>query len=81
MDLALLVGGIGAIGMGLGIETQAAFLLMSIPAGAGLGLTWSYASVVTQAAVPPDKAGGASGVVSRCSSASPAWPSPSRRRR
>jgi len=63
MDVALLIGGIGAIGMGLGVDTQAAFLLMSIPAGAGLGLTWSYASVVTQAVVPPDKAGGASGVV------------------
>jgi hypothetical protein len=32
-------------------------------AGFGLGLGWAYTSVATQAAVPPDKAGAASGVV------------------
>ena len=63
MDVALLVGGAGAIGMGLCVDSDVGFLLLSIPAGAGLGFTWSFASVVTQAVAPPAKAGAASGVV------------------
>ncbi|HEX3456204.1 MAG TPA: hypothetical protein VHS03_16400, partial [Gaiellaceae bacterium] len=63
MCVALFVGGAGAIGMGLCIDSDVAFLLMSVPAGAGLGLTWSFASVVTQSVAPPAKAGAASGVV------------------
>jgi EmrB/QacA subfamily drug resistance transporter len=63
MDLAMLLGGLGAIGMGLNTSNMALFLVFSLPAGAGLGLCWSYASVVTQAVVPAEKAGAASGVV------------------
>ena len=63
MDVSLLVGGLGAIGMGLGIGSMPFFLLCSLAAGAGTGLCWSFASVVTLAVVPAHKAGGASGVV------------------
>lgn len=63
MDVALLVGGLGVIGMGLGLANMPVFLLCSLAAGAGTGLCWSFASVVTQAVVPAQKAGGASGVV------------------
>jgi hypothetical protein len=63
MDLAMLLGGLGAIGMGLNVGNLGLFLAFSLPAGAGLGLCWSFASVVTQAVVPAEKAGAASGVV------------------
>jgi EmrB/QacA subfamily drug resistance transporter len=63
MDLAMLLGGLGAIGMGLNVGNLELFLAFSVPAGAGLGLCWSFASVVTQAVVPAEKAGAASGVV------------------
>ncbi len=63
MDVALLVGGLGVIGMGLGLGSMPVFLLCSLAAGAGTGLCWSFASVVTQAVAPAQKAGGASGVV------------------
>ncbi len=63
MDLAMLLGGLGAIGMGLSVGNLELFLAFSLPAGAGLGLCWSFASVVTQAVVPAEKAGAASGVV------------------
>lgn len=63
MDVALVIGGLGAIGMGIATGSEAAFLLVSFPAGAGLGFSWSFASVVTQSVAPPEKAGAASGVV------------------
>jgi len=63
MNIAMLLGGLGAIGMGLNLGNIEPFLAFSLFAGAGFGLCWSYASVVTQAVVPPEKAGAASGVV------------------
>lgn len=63
MDVALLVGGIGGIAMGLATGRLAAFLAASVVAGAGYGMCWAYASVVTQSVVPPEKAGAASGIV------------------
>ena len=63
MDVALLVGGAGAIAMGVCTGSTVAFLVVSVPAGAGLGFSWSFASVVTQAIAPAAKAGAASGVV------------------
>ena len=62
MTVALLVGGLGTIGMGL-VDTLALFMFSSAFSGAGLGLCWAFASVVTQAAVPQQKAGEASGTV------------------
>ena len=63
MDVALLVGGIGAIGMGLNVDNVVLYLVFSLPTGAGFGMCWSFASVVTQSVVAPEKAGAASGVV------------------
>jgi EmrB/QacA subfamily drug resistance transporter len=63
MVVALLVGGLGAIGMGLTVHQPAAFFVLSVCGGFGLGLTFSFASVVTQSVVPPEQAGAASGVV------------------
>jgi hypothetical protein len=39
------------------------YMLFSVFAGAGYGLSWAYASVVTQDVVPATKAGEASGTV------------------
>lgn len=63
MNFALLIGGLGAIGMALSIDAMTRFLAFSAMAGFGTGLCWSFASVATQAVVPAQKAGGASGVV------------------
>ncbi len=63
MVVALLVGGLGAIGMGMAVHHSAAFFVLSVCGGFGLGLTFSFASVVTQAVVAPEQAGAASGVV------------------
>lgn len=63
MVAALLVGGAGSIGMGVSVDHSAAFLVLSVLAGSGLGLTFSFASVVTQSIVAPEQAGAASGVV------------------
>lgn len=63
MVCALAVGGFGTMGMGLSVDYSAAFFILSVFSGFGLGLTFSYASVVTQSVVDPDKAGAASGVV------------------
>jgi MFS family permease len=62
MSLALLCGGLGTIAMGL-VNALAAFIVVSIPAGAGFGMSWAFTSVATQAVVPPREAGEASGVV------------------
>jgi hypothetical protein len=39
------------------------FILVAAVCGLGFGLTWAFTSVSTQAVVPPEKAGEASGVV------------------
>jgi EmrB/QacA subfamily drug resistance transporter len=63
MVCALAVGGLGTIGMGVTVDRSVPFFVLSVLSGFGLGLTFSYASVVTQSVVDPDKAGAASGVV------------------
>jgi MFS family permease len=63
MVVALLLGGLGAIGLGLAVHHPTAFFVLSVCGGFGLGLTFSFASVVTQSVVPPQQAGAASGVV------------------
>ena len=63
MVTTLLVGGLGAIGMGLTVDHSAAFFVLSVLGGFGLGLTFSFASVVTQSIVAPEQAGAAAGVV------------------
>jgi MFS family permease len=63
MVMSLLVGGLGAIGMGLAVDHSAAFFVLSVLGGFGLGLTFSFASVVTQSIVAPEQAGVASEVV------------------
>ncbi len=62
MTAALLLGGAGALGMGMsgGLAT---YLALAVIAGLGLGMSWSYTSVITQAVVPAQKAGAASGTV------------------
>lgn len=45
MNLALLIGGLGAIGMALSIDAMTRFLAFSAMAGFGTGLCWSFASV------------------------------------
>jgi EmrB/QacA subfamily drug resistance transporter len=63
MVTALLVGGLGAVGMGVTVDHSTAFFVLSVLGGFGLGLTFSFASVVTQSIVAPEQAGAASGVV------------------
>ncbi len=63
MVSTLLVGGVGAIGMGTTVDHSVAFFVLSVFGGFGLGLTFSFASVVTQSIVAPEQAGAASGVV------------------
>ncbi len=62
MTTALLLGGLGALGMGLS-GSLVAYLVLAVVAGLGLGMSWSYTSVITQAVVPARKAGAASGTV------------------
>jgi MFS family permease len=62
MSVALSTGGAGALAMGLA-EPLAAFVVASFVAGLGLGLSWAFTSVATQAVVPKQLAGVASGVV------------------
>jgi hypothetical protein len=59
---ALTCGGLGTVAMGLS-DDLALFLFFSAFSGAGLGLSWAFASVVTQGVVPAEKAGAASGTV------------------
>ncbi len=63
MVVAMLIGGAGTVGMGLTVNHSVAFFVLSVLSGFGLGLTFSFASVVTQSVVAPEKAGAASGVV------------------
>ncbi len=60
MSVALLSGGVGAIALAGGL---AVFILGSVFGGLGFGMTWAFTSVSTQAVVPAQKAGEASGVV------------------
>jgi len=62
MSVALLCGGLGAIAMGL-FDELAVFAIVAVFAGLGFGMSWAFTSVSTQAVVPPEKAGLASGVV------------------
>ena len=62
MSTALLCGGVGTIAMGL-VGGLAPFIVVSVFSGLGFGLSWAFTSVSTQAVVPPQKAGEASGVV------------------
>lgn len=61
-SLGLAVGGVGVIGMGIA-DTLAPFLVLSAVGGFGTGLAFALGSVVTQAVVPADEAGEASGIV------------------
>ena len=63
MMVALGVGATGLIVMGVALDSTAAFIAGSLLASLGSGLSWSFASVVTQSVVPRDKAGAAYGVV------------------
>jgi EmrB/QacA subfamily drug resistance transporter len=63
MMVALAVGAAGLIVMGVSLDSTTAFLAGSLFAGLGGGLSWSFASVVTQSVVPREQAGAASGVV------------------
>ena len=62
MASALLIGGIGTLALGWA-SAWAFYIPSSALTGFGLGLAWAFASVATQAVVPPAKAGAASGVV------------------
>jgi EmrB/QacA subfamily drug resistance transporter len=62
MCVALVVGGLASIGLSFSTEWFVYVPCFAVT-GFGLGLGWAYASVATQAAVPPAKAGAASGVV------------------
>jgi EmrB/QacA subfamily drug resistance transporter len=62
MSVSLLCGGLGAIAMGL-FDQLAVFIVVATFAGLGFGMSWAFTSVSTQAVVPPQKAGAASGVV------------------
>ena len=62
MAVSLLCGGLGAIAMGL-VGGLVPFILVAVFAGLGFGMSWAFTSVSTQAVVPPEKAGQASGVV------------------
>ena len=60
MTVALVVGGIGVVGMGISSEL-AMFAAFGLVAGTGLGLSFAYVNVISQAAVPARQAGAASG--------------------
>jgi len=62
MSLAMLCGGVGTVAMGL-VEGLAPFLVAATFTGLGFGMSWAFTSVSTQAVVPMQKAGEASGVV------------------
>jgi MFS family permease len=62
MSIALSTGGLGALAMGAA-GTLTPFIVASFFAGLGLGLSWAFTSVATQAVVPKQLAGVASGVV------------------
>jgi EmrB/QacA subfamily drug resistance transporter len=63
MVIALTVGGVGAIVMGVTVDHSVLFFTASVFGGFGLGLSFSFANVVTQSLVPAAQAGAASGVL------------------
>ena len=63
MVVALVVGGAGAVVMGVSVDRSVLFFSASVFAGFGLGLSFSFANVVTQSLVPPAQAGAVSGVL------------------
>lgn len=63
MVVALVIGGAAAIVMGVSVDHTVVFFTASVAGGFGLGLSFSFANVVTQSLVPPDQAGAASGVL------------------
>jgi EmrB/QacA subfamily drug resistance transporter len=63
MVVALVVGGAGTIVMGVSVDRSVLFFSASVFAGFGLGLSFSFANVVTQSLVPPAQAGAVSGVL------------------
>ncbi len=62
LALALLMGGVGTLVMGLA-NAMGLFLVAAALSGLGLGIAWALSSVVTQAVVPSREAGLASGLV------------------
>lgn len=62
MTTALLLGGFGTTAMGA-IGNLTVFIAVALVAGLGLGICWSYTSVVTQSVVPREQAGAAAGTV------------------
>lgn len=63
MATVLAIGGLATVGMGISVDHLWLFFAFSVFSGFGLGLSFSFANVVTQSIVDPDKAGAASGVV------------------
>ena len=63
MVVALVVGGAGAIVMGVSVDHSVVYFTASVFGGFGLGLSFSFANVVTQSLVPAEQAGAASGVL------------------
>ena len=61
-DLILAVAGLGTASMGL-TGGRGLFFAASVLSGLGLGVAWAYANAVSQAVVPPGKAGVSSGVL------------------
>lgn len=62
MAAALVVGGIGVIGLGL-ITPWVPYMIALLVTGLGAGLGFAYTSVGTQTVVRPERAGEACGVV------------------
>lgn len=62
MCAALLIGGLACLALAA-VDSWALYVPAFGLAGFGLGLGWAYTSVATQAIVPPEKAGAASGLV------------------
>jgi MFS family permease len=62
MTVGLLIGAVGITGLSL-VEGWVLFSITFFLAGFGFGLTWAFASVATQAVVPTEQAGAASGTV------------------
>jgi hypothetical protein len=62
MAAALVVGGIGVIGLGL-ITPWVPYMIALLVTGLGAGLGFAYTSVGTQTVVRPERADEASGVV------------------
>jgi hypothetical protein len=61
MGAALAIGALALFGMSL-LSAWPAYLSVFALAGFGLGISWTYTSVGSQAVVPEAQAGGASGM-------------------